>query len=322
MAGMVTASRLPEPEEFDYSKSHRNVPVPVPSVAYNATTAERAPFAGEQPGRPRDKDEAGSVRSEGRRRGSFSFLHRSTSSQQKEKESVPPVPSTRIAQAHIDAAAAAAAKKGSYDGNHTPPGQVHARAYSTASSAATDKQGSRKTSLEGSVGKKMLRKSSKMKKEEQGRLAREAAAANALPKHPPRLSPLPSIGNLGAGSITGDDSRPDSYAIFNNPHGLSQTANFSRPGVSMPAYNSYGANSSSSPATYAVRPGNAFSPQAASSSPSVAARSANGEYVDNAYDRTESMTHRGRYSYASSTAQVNVNSPRRVRRRKDPTPFK
>ncbi|KXL45578.1 hypothetical protein M433DRAFT_50061, partial [Acidomyces richmondensis BFW] len=43
--------------------------------------------------------------------------------------------------------------------------------------------------------------------------------------------------------------------------------------------------------------------------------------VDNAFDRTESMTHRGRYSYASSTVNVNVNSPRRVRRRKDPTPF-
>lgn len=44
----------------------------------------------------------------------------------------------------------------------------------------------------------------------------------------------------------------------------------------------------------------------------------------NAYDpyaRTESMTHRGRYSYASSAIST-VNSPRRVRRRKDPTPFK
>ncbi|KAB8356619.1 hypothetical protein FH972_024197 [Carpinus fangiana] len=38
------------------------------------------------------------------------------------------------------------------------------------------------------------------------------------------------------------------------------------------------------------------------------------------YARTESMTNRGRYSYASS-AISNVNSPRRVRRRKDPTPF-
>lgn len=34
-----------------------------------------------------------------------------------------------------------------------------------------------------------------------------------------------------------------------------------------------------------------------------------------------SMAHRGRYSYASSAVTA-VNSPRRVRRRKDPTPFK
>lgn len=39
------------------------------------------------------------------------------------------------------------------------------------------------------------------------------------------------------------------------------------------------------------------------------------------YERTESMTHRGRYSYASSAIST-INSPRRVRRRKDPTPFK
>lgn len=37
--------------------------------------------------------------------------------------------------------------------------------------------------------------------------------------------------------------------------------------------------------------------------------------------RTESMTHRGRYSYASSAVST-VNSPRRIRRRKDPTPYK
>jgi hypothetical protein len=39
------------------------------------------------------------------------------------------------------------------------------------------------------------------------------------------------------------------------------------------------------------------------------------------YARAESMAHRGRYSYASSSMST-VNSPRRVRRRKDPTPFK
>ncbi|KAI9757381.1 MAG: hypothetical protein M4579_003495 [Chaenotheca gracillima] len=46
---------------------------------------------------------------------------------------------------------------------------------------------------------------------------------------------------------------------------------------------------------------------------------ARGEFVD-PYARTESMTHRGRYSFAS-TAVSTINSPRRVRRRKDPTPF-
>ncbi|KAJ5153233.1 uncharacterized protein N7482_009711 [Penicillium canariense] len=44
-----------------------------------------------------------------------------------------------------------------------------------------------------------------------------------------------------------------------------------------------------------------------------------GDAVD-PYARTESMTHRGRYSYASSAVST-VNSPRRIRRRKDPTPY-
>ncbi|KAL8719966.1 MAG: hypothetical protein Q9225_003114 [Loekoesia sp. 1 TL-2023] len=38
------------------------------------------------------------------------------------------------------------------------------------------------------------------------------------------------------------------------------------------------------------------------------------------YARTESMTHRGRYSYASSAVST-IDGPRRLRRRKDPTPF-
>ena len=43
-------------------------------------------------------------------------------------------------------------------------------------------------------------------------------------------------------------------------------------------------------------------------------------YID-AFPRTESLVHRGRYSYASSAIST-VNSPRKIRRRKDPTPFK
>ena len=45
-----------------------------------------------------------------------------------------------------------------------------------------------------------------------------------------------------------------------------------------------------------------------------------GEYTD-AGGRTDSMTHRGRHSYASSAIST-INNPRRMRRRKDPTPFK
>ncbi|RAL68288.1 hypothetical protein DID88_007019 [Monilinia fructigena] len=53
--------------------------------------------------------------------------------------------------------------------------------------------------------------------------------------------------------------------------------------------------------------------------PPIPSGARNGGWVD-PYARTESMTHRGRYSYASSAVST-INSPRRVRRRKDPTPF-
>lgn len=45
-----------------------------------------------------------------------------------------------------------------------------------------------------------------------------------------------------------------------------------------------------------------------------------GEYQD-PNGRTDSMTHRGRYSYANNAIGT-INSPRRMRRRRDPTPFK
>ena len=43
-------------------------------------------------------------------------------------------------------------------------------------------------------------------------------------------------------------------------------------------------------------------------------------YIDT-FSRTESLVNRGRYSYASSAIST-INSPRKIRRRKDPTPFK
>jgi hypothetical protein len=342
MAGITSSFRLPEPEEFDYSKSHRAVPVP--SVGYSSTQARRAPEFGSEPGQPREK--VGETQQSplqhqregadgGKRRGSFSsLLHRSTS--HGASADAPPVPSTRIAQAHAQAAAAKREEVGvggsqfeivSGSRNRPPQQQQQqpppqAQPYPALSSATT----SSAKVVVGEGGNKMLRKSSKVRQAEQERLAREAALQQQqqMPRQPPRLPSMPNLQEQ-------DDSRPDSFAIFNSgqyqtrstapplPHAA--PANFSRPGntSNMPSA-TY--NNSSSPA-YALRPGNAFAQQASSSPGAAQAKTANGEYGA-PIDRSESMAHRGRYSYASTSGQpVNaVNSPRRVRRRKDPTPFK
>jgi hypothetical protein len=131
-------------------------------------------------------------------------------------------------------------------------------------------------------GGKMTKKQKALAQEELLRQQRQAAM---LSKQPPRLpthSPLPQINSFG-----GEEPRPDSIAIISNKVG---------------AYGAMGPN-----------PHGARIPPV----PNVPR---NGEYVD-PYARTESMTHRGRYSYASSAVST-LNSPRRVRRRKDPTPFK
>ena len=300
--GITGAGRLPE---GDYSVSHR-APPPVPSVDYYNTQASRPPqFTDQAP--HGDSHDARSTVSEGRRRGSFGFLRRSSSN----------TPATRIAQLHNEAALArseSAAQNGRYANNYNGNSDSNA-GYTRKSS-----QGSRKTSGEG----KMLRKQSKLRAQQEQERQKAEAAANAVrrqPPHLPSLNPLPNMSTFG-----GDDARPDSVAIFNNsytdprapPPVPGQAANFSRPGAAAMAPSS--SHNSSSPA-YTVR-GNAFAQQQSSSPAVMGGGKSNGEYV-NSIDRSESMANRGRYSYASSgQAPVNVNSPRRVRRRKDPTPFK
>jgi hypothetical protein len=152
-------------------------------------------------------------------------------------------------------------------------------------------------------GSKMSRKQKALAQEEALRRQREATM---LPKQPPRLpshSALPQLATFG-----GEDTRPDSIAIVSNKAGTynPNAHNFSRPSTDtyrMPP------NTNPNP-----NPSPAVAPPALGSSPST--------YMDyDPYPRTESMTNRGRYSYASSQIST-VNSPRRVRRRKDPTPFK
>lgn len=115
-----------------------------------------------------------------------------------------------------------------------------------------------------------------------------------VPRVPPQLPSQPQFETNSIGTALGvDPGRPDSYTLTANHRGGSMPYGSSPPhGVPVPPI------------------------------PSSSPGSKNGDYVD-PYARTESMTHRGRYSYASSAVStIGINSPRRVRRRKDPTPFK
>ena len=143
---------------------------------------------------------------------------------------------------------------------------------------------SKSTELKGS------KKQQALAREQELQRLREAAA---IPKSPPRL---PDLYNGAAPTQLpfGSAERPENAAVA--------------------AGKGYHVRSSMEPSRSSVDTGSVPIP------PIPSKGSRNGEVVD-PYARTESMTHRGRYSYASSAVST-INSPRRVRRRKDPTPFK
>ncbi|KAH6855226.1 hypothetical protein B0I37DRAFT_51455 [Chaetomium sp. MPI-CAGE-AT-0009] len=131
-------------------------------------------------------------------------------------------------------------------------------------------------------------KSSDLKRQQAARELELQRQRDAVPKSPPRLpvlyngAPAPQLG-------LGSDARPDSLAIVS---GRAEQMSAATPRVSMEPPRS--AISIPPPPI----PNGGFDP----------------------YAGTGSMAHRGRYSYASSAIST-INSPRRVRRRKDPTPF-
>ncbi|KAL8796810.1 MAG: hypothetical protein Q9195_000893 [Heterodermia aff. obscurata] len=126
-----------------------------------------------------------------------------------------------------------------------------------------------------------------------------------IPQHPPRIPdlppPPPAIQSFG-----GEDPRPDNLAF--NSH---RVANFSRHPrtISSVSRTSF---SQPSPGMYSNVPVPPI--------PGGYPAELNGDPVD-PLARAESMTNRGRFSYASSTISTTVNHPRKMRRRKDPTPF-
>lgn len=98
----------------------------------------------------------------------------------------------------------------------------------------------------------------------------------------------------------------------------------------LPILNSFGGEDNSSsisdPQSFAGYHAMPYPPSIPSSPPamhhSMRSSSSNLRNED-PYAKTESMTHRGRYSYASTVfSTTGVNSPRRVRKRKDPQAFK
>ncbi|GAP92515.2 putative septin aspe protein [Rosellinia necatrix] len=127
-----------------------------------------------------------------------------------------------------------------------------------------------------------------------GRKASHGPPREPVPNSPPRL---PALYNGSQPLQTfGDDARPDSVAIVS--------------GKADHSFHHYPPRASIDPGRPSMSSSIARPPV-----PPVP----NGGWVD-PYARTESMTNRGRYSYASSAIST-INSPRRVRRRKDPTPF-
>ena len=308
---------------------------------------------GIEPGGDHNPASSNVVRPEGRRRSSFSFLRKSSNSNSTTEgrnarsgsvgagsvgvadgggsvksnsggtaagrayttfPNAPPLPVTRIAQAH---AAAAADPNNRHFRNSSQNNNNNNRRRSNSTSNFSERQSSSGDTHN------MLRKASRLRKEqaEQERKAREAAQLPQEPPHLPSLQPLPGIPAFG-----GEDPRssldPESHVNGYNNVGAAKlngrptarSPNFSRPST----MSSSNVNNSSSPA-YAVRPGFPLASQ--SSSPDMRT-AGNGEYVTIG-ERVESMANRGRYSYASQSTQINAaSSPRRVRRRKDPTPFK
>lgn len=132
-------------------------------------------------------------------------------------------------------------------------------------------------------------KSSDLKRQQAARELELQRQRDAIPRSPPRLPTLYN-GAPAPGLGLGSDARPDSISIVSG-RADQMSAATPRASIDPPR--------SAISVHHPPLPNGGFDP----------------------YAGAGSMAHRGRYSYASSAIST-INSPRRVRRRKDPTPFK
>ncbi len=144
----------------------------------------------------------------------------------------------------------------------------------------------------------------KLSKRDRSKVRQQDMMQEQMPSPPPRIPIIPHPPDLQG--FGGEDSRSDSAAIMSNRaggsfrNGLAQKTSQETLGSDM--YR--GMLVPPVPPVPRI-PATATVPKS---------------YVD-AFPKTESLVHRGRYSYASSAIST-INSPRKIRRRKDPTPFK
>ncbi len=144
----------------------------------------------------------------------------------------------------------------------------------------------------------------KLSKKDRSRVRQQEMMQEQIPSPPPRIPVIPHPPDLQG--FGGEDTRTDSVAIMSNRAGgsfkyrLAQKSSQETLGSDM-----YRGMPVPPVPPIPPIPGTATTPKS---------------YVDT-FARTESLVHRGRYSYASSAIST-INSPRKIRRRKDPTPFK
>ena len=146
----------------------------------------------------------------------------------------------------------------------------------------------------------------KLSKKERSRKRQEEMIQEQIPSRPPRIPIVPHPPDLQ--TLVGEGARPDSVAIMSNRAGGSFQSRLAQK-TSQEAMGSDTYRGMSVPPVPPI-------PNIPGVTPTARVPS----YIDQ-FSRTESMAHRGRASYASSAIST-INSPRKIRRRKDPTPFK
>ena len=145
----------------------------------------------------------------------------------------------------------------------------------------------------------------KLSKKERSKARQNDMMQEQIPSRPPRIPNVPRQPELG--TFGGESEMPDTAAIMSNR----SAGSFQQRLAQKTSQETIGRD------TYRGMP----IPPVPPIPPIPGITSANKASYTDAFSRTESMAHRGRYSYASSAIST-INSPRKIRRRKDPTPFK